>query len=210
MSGATARDKVRRRNHRFIVEIPLILWLVAVWAILWGEFNITNLTVGVIFALLVTRVMALPPVTLSHRFNIFHGLVMGITFIYQVTKASFQVLWVAIKEGPNVRSAIVGVQLRTGNDLLVTAVANTTGLIPGSVLIEVDRSTGTLFFHVLNVKNEAEVESFRQVVLDTEAAWIRTMGNEHELALLHAEDERLGKKNPMAVLHAPEQSGDRS
>lgn len=209
MSSASARDKVRRRNHRFIVEIPLILWLVAVWAILWGEFNITNLTVGVIFALLVTRVMALPPVTLSHRFNIFHGLVMGITFIYQVTKASFQVLWVAIKEGPNVRSAIVGVQLRTGNDLLVTAVANTTGLIPGSVLIEVDRSTGTLFFHVLNAKNEAEVESFRQVVLDTEAAWIRTMGNAHELAVLHAEDERLGKKNPMAVLHAPEQSGDR-
>ncbi|MDO5618612.1 Na+/H+ antiporter subunit E [Kocuria sp.] len=206
---ATKRAKVRRRNHRFIVEIPLILWLVVVWAVLWGEFNLTNLTVGVIFALLVTRVLALPPVTLSYRFNVLQALVMGVTFLYQVTKASFQVLWVAIKEGPNVRSAIVGVQLRTGNDLLVTAVANTTGLIPGSVLIEVDRSTGTLFFHVLNVKNEEEVESFRQVVLDTEAAWIRTMGDQHELAILHAEDERLGRKHPMAVLRAPEQSGDR-
>lgn len=206
---AKRREKVRRRQHRFIVEIPLILWLIVVWAVLWGEFNITNLTVGVIFALAVTRVLALPPVTLSHRFNLLQAAVMGATFLYQVTKASFQVLWVAITQGPKVRSAIVGVQLRTGNDLLVTAVANTTGLIPGSVLIEVDRSTGTLYFHVLNVKNDAEVESFRQVVLDTEAAWIRTMGNDHELAMLHEEDERLGKKHPMAVLRAPELSADR-
>lgn len=200
-------EKIRRRNHRFIVEIPLILWLVLVWAVLWGEFNLTNLTVGVIFAVLVTRVLALPPVTLSPRFNVLQALVLGVTFLYQVTKASFQVLWVAIKEGPNVRSAIVGVQLRTGNDLLITAVANTTGLIPGSVLIEVDRATGTLYFHVLNVKNDAEVESFRQVVLDTEAAWIRMLGTHQELAMLHEEDERLGRKRRLAVLRAPNLSG---
>lgn len=210
--GRRARraEKIRRRNHRFIVEIPLILWLVVVWAVLWGEFNLTNLTVGLIFALLVTRILALPPVMLSHRFNVLQALILAVTFLYQVVKASFQVLWVAIREGPNVRSAIVGVQLRSGNDLLITAVANTTGLIPGSVLIEVDRSTGTLYFHVLNVRTEAQVESFRQVVLDTEGAWIRMMGTQHELALLHEEDRRLNRKHPLAVLRAPNLSGDGS
>lgn len=203
------QDKVRRRNHRFIVEIPLILWLVAVWAILWGELNLKNLTVGVIFALLVTRVLALPPVVLSHRFNALQGLVMAVTFLYQVVWASFQVLWVSLRQGPDVHSAIVGVQLRSRNDLLVTAVANTTGVIPGSVLIEVDRTTGTLFFHALDVNNDAQVEAFRHMVLDTEAAWIRTMGTREELAVLHDEDRRLGKKRSWAALRAPQQSGER-
>lgn len=203
----TRKEKVRRRNHRFIVEIPLILWLVAVWAILWGEFNLKNLTVGIVFAVLVTRVLALPPVSLSHRFNILQAIVMGITFLYQVIRASFQVMWVALRKGPDVHSAIVGVQLRSGNDLLVTAVANTTGVIPGSVLIEVDRVTGTLFFHVLDVSDDREADAFRQMVLDTEAALIRTMGHREELAMLHEEDQRLGRKRPWAVLRSPSTSG---
>ncbi|NHU85039.1 Na+/H+ antiporter subunit E [Kocuria sp. JC486] len=204
-SGAESRGGPRR-THRFVVEIPLILWLVVVWAVLWGELTVKNLVVGVIFALLVTRVLALPPVALSHRFNVLQAVVMAVTFLYQVVKASFQVLWVAIRKGPNVRSALVAVKLRTVNDLMIAAVGNTTGVIPGSVLIEVDRSTATLYFHALDVDDDADVEAFRNGVLRTEAAWIRVIGTREELDLLKAEDQRLGRRRPLAVLSSPRRS----
>ena len=61
-SGNRGRAGVR-------ADIPLILWLVVVWGALWGDWSIGNLVFGLLLAVLVTRVLILPPVTLSGRFN---------------------------------------------------------------------------------------------------------------------------------------------
>lgn len=193
----------RRREHRWAVEIPLILWLMLVWAVLWGELTAKNLLVGLVLALLVTRALALPPVQLSSRFNAVHAVTLAVTFLWQVTRASFEVMWTVIAHGPRASSAVTAVQLRSHSDLILTATGSTTGLIPGSVLLEVDRPNAILYFHVLDVHDDEDIEHFRESVRNTEAAWLRMMGSPEDYAALRREDAAKGRRrSPRAVLRS--------
>ena len=206
-STATSRGsssaRPRRREHRWAVEIPLILWLMLVWAVLWGELTAKNLLVGLVLSLLVTRALALPPVQLSSRFNVLHAVTLFVTFLWQVIRASFEVMWTVIAHGPRASSSVTAVQMRSQSDLIMTATGSTTGLIPGSVLLEVDRPNAILYFHVLDVHDDEDIEHFRESVRNTEAAWIRMMGSPEDYAALRREDAQKGRGlNPRAVLRS--------
>lgn len=202
-SRGSASARPRRREHRWAVEIPLILWLMLVWAVLWGELTAKNLLVGLVLSLLVTRALALPPVQLSSRFNVLHAVTLFVTFLWQVIRASFEVMWTVIAHGPRASSAVTAVQMRSHSDLIMTATGSTTGLIPGSVLLEVDRPNAILYFHVLDVHDDEDIEHFRESVRNTEAAWIRMMGSPEDYAALRREDAQKGRGlSPRAVLRS--------
>lgn len=181
-----------RPRNPLLVEIPLLVWLVLVWGALWGDFGVGNLVFGALLALLVTWVLYLPPVQLSGRFHAGHFLVFLVTFLWQVAKASFHIALIALVVGPRARSAVVAVPLRTDSDLILTATGHTMSLIPGSLVVEVDRSSSTLYFHALNLRTPEEAEAFRRSTLDIEAAWIRILGTREDLAALRDEDRRRG------------------
>lgn len=174
----------RQARNSLRAELPLILWLVVVWGALWGDWSPGNLVFGLLLALLVTRTLVLPPVRLSGRFNVLHFALFVVTFVWQVARASIHVFRVALVQGPRVHNAVLRVPLRQNNDLLMTAVGHTMALIPGSLVVEVDRGNGILYFHVLDIATPEQAEAFRRSVLDTEAAWIRIMGSREDLALL--------------------------
>ena len=202
-SRGSASARPRRREHRWAVEIPLILWLMLVWAVLWGELTAKNLLVGLVLSLLVTRALALPPVQLSSRFNVLHAVTLFVTFLWQVIRASFEVMWTVIAHGPRASSSVTAVQMRSHSDRIMTATGSTTGLIPGSVLLEVDRPNAILYFHVLDVHDDEDIEHFRESVRNTEAAWIRMMGSPEDYAALRREDAQKGRGlSPRAVLRS--------
>ena len=202
-SRGSASARPRRREHRWAVEIPLILWLMLVWAVLWGELTAKNLLVGLVLSLLVTRALALPPVQLSSRFNVLHAVTLFVTFLWQVIRASFEVMWTVIAHGPRASSSVTAVQMRSHSDLIMTATGSTTGLIPGSVLLEVDRPNAILYFHVLDVHDDEDIEHFRESARNTEAAWIRMMGSPEDYAALRREDAQKGRGlSPRAVLRS--------
>lgn len=202
-SRGSASARPRRREHRWAVEIPLILWLMLVWAVLWGELTAKNLLVGLVLSLLVTRALALQPVQLSSRFNVLHAVTLFVTFLWQVIRASFEVMWTVIAHGPRASSSVTAVQMRSHSDLILTATGSTTGLIPGSVLLEVDRPNAILYFHVLDVHDDEDIEHFRESVRNTEAAWIRMMGSPEDYAALRREDAQKGRGlSPRAVLRS--------
>ncbi|WP_144828117.1 Na+/H+ antiporter subunit E [Kocuria rhizophila] len=174
----------RQSSNSLRAELPLILWLVVVWGALWGDWSPGNLVFGLLLALLVTRTLVLPPVRLSGRFNVVHFVLFVVTFIWQVARASIHVFRVALTQGPRVHNAVLGVALRQNNDLLMTAVGHTMALIPGSLVVEVDRGNGILYFHVLDIATAEQAEAFKRSVLDAEAAWIRIMGSREDLALV--------------------------
>lgn len=193
---------LKRSQSTFRADIPLLLWLVVVWGALWGDWSLGNLVFGLILALIVTRALTLPPITLSGRFNVLHFAVFVATFIWQVAKASFHVFKLALIQGPKVHNAVVGVKLRQNNDLLMTAVGHTMALIPGSLVIEVDRASGILYFHVLDVSNEEQAEIFRKSALRIEAAWIRIMGTKEQLKELKHEPKG-DDTTTTGMIHSP-------
>ena len=108
----------------------------------------------------------------------------------------------ALTQGPRVHNAVVRVQLRSNDDLLMTAVGHTMALIPGSLVVEVVRACGVLYFHVLDVAGEDQAESFRASTLRTEATWIRILGSRAALAELGRE-ARGDDTTSSGALHSP-------
>lgn len=170
-------------------ELPLLVWLVFVWGALWQDFSPGNLLFGALISVIVARLLYLPPVELGGRFNVLHAVPFAVVFLAKVVAASAQVLFLAVVTGPRVVSAVVAVPLRSHSDLLVTATGHVISLIPGSLVVEVDRSTSTLYIHGINVRDAQDVARLRKEVRDTEAGLIRIMGSKAELSALNREEK---------------------
>lgn len=176
-----------RRRISLRQELPLLVWLVIVWGALWQNFSPGNLLFGALLAVAVARLFYLPPVELSGRFNILHAIPFALVFLAKVAAASAQLLYLAVARGPRVTNAVVAVPLRSRQDLMVTATGHVISLIPGSLVVEVDRSTSTLYLHALNISSDRDVEALKQEVRSIEAGLIRIMGTKEELETLRVE-----------------------
>ncbi|QHK20795.1 Na+/H+ antiporter subunit E [Pseudarthrobacter psychrotolerans] len=176
-----------RRRISLRQELPLLVWLVIVWGALWQDFSPGNLLFGALLAVLVARMFYLPPVELSGRFNILHAVPFALRFLGRVAAASVEVMYLATVRGPRVVNAVIAVPLRSHQDLVVTATGHVISLIPGSLVVEVDRSTSTLYLHALNVSSPDEVENLRKEVRSIEAGLIRIMGTREELEAIRQE-----------------------
>ncbi|MCW2133838.1 MULTISPECIES: Na+/H+ antiporter subunit E [Crystallibacter] len=176
-----------RSRIPLLVEVPLLVWLVILWGALWQDFSAGNLIFGLLIALAVVNIFYLPPVELAGRLNLWAAAVFVAAFLLNVAKASFEVFWIALTRGPRTKNGVLAVKLRSHSDLLVTATGHTISLIPGSLVVDVDRSTSTLYLHVLDIPDPDKADRFREQVRRIEAGLIRAIGSKEEVAMVKAE-----------------------
>lgn len=165
-------------------ELPLLAGLAITWMALWQEISLMSLLSGLVVSLFAMRVFYLPPVVLAGRFNLWWGFRYVAYFLWHLSVASFQVAWLALRPGPPPAAAIVAVTLRTRSDFILTMVALTASLIPGSVVVEVDRFGSVLFLHVLNAPTGKEISQMRSQTLRIEELLLRAVGSREEVEAL--------------------------
>jgi multicomponent Na+:H+ antiporter subunit E len=165
-------------------QLPLLVWLVLVWMLLWGTWSWANLISGTLLALAVTVLLPLPPVVGGARLHPAGVLRFLGHFVVDLVVSAAQVAWQTIRPRAVGRSAIIRVQMRTDSDLLLTVVAESLTLVPGSVVIDMDRSARTLSLHILHVRDLADVERRRAAVLAEEERVVRAFGSAAEIAAL--------------------------
>ncbi|MCD2168394.1 MULTISPECIES: Na+/H+ antiporter subunit E [Microbacterium] len=192
----------RAQMSLFLHQLPLLVWLVALWMLLWGQFTWLALITGLVMAVFVTRVYRLPPVELSGRINLWYGLIFVLTFIGAVVKGSLIVAWQVLDFRRPPGAAIIAVPLRVDDDVIMAHTAVTASLIPGSLIVDVDRENRTLFLHTIGVRDENDLEHQRRVVLGWEARITRAVGSKEEMQELRAKiaeseaDARHGVETP--------------
>lgn len=161
-------------------QLPLLVALVVLWMLLWGSIAPLTIVTGIVVALAVTRAFYLPAVELSGRFHPFWFAVFAGRVLAEMAVASFQVALLAIGPRARHRSALVKVDLTTRSDFILTGTALAVSLVPGSIVIEVDRASTVLYVHALGVSTEAEVEKARAHVLGLERDLLRAWGSRAE------------------------------
>lgn len=187
MTEATPVNKREVRRERRsgsllrLHELPLLLGLLLTWMLLWREFSWLSLVSGVVVSIIAMRLFYLPPVILAGRFNVWWALRYLGYFLWHLALASVQVAWLAIKPGPPPRTAIIAAKLRTRSDFVLTLVALTISLIPGSLVVEVDRFGSTLYLHVLNTPTQREIRLMRAQIARIERLLVRTLGSRAEV-----------------------------
>lgn len=184
--------ETRRHLWRDIrVQLPFLAWLVVLWMLLWAQFTVLSFLTGLIVAVFVTRVFRLPTVALSGRINLWYAALFVVQFLFAVVRGA---LWVTVQVFDFRRqpgAAIIAVPLRYADDLVMTHVAITASLIPGSLVVEADRDRRVLYLHVIGVRGAADVETQRAGVLRWERRIVRALGDPEQYRALKA-DERSG------------------
>lgn len=174
----------------FWSQWPILLGLSLTWGALWQDFSPGVLLAGLFFSMLVLWFYRLPRIQFADRFNLWYALVFTVRFLGHVIAASVDVAKDAIVKGPRIVNSVVAVRLRSHDDLIVTLTGHALALVPGSLVIDVDRPSSTLFLHVLDAGDDEAVEGFRNEALATEAALIRAIGTKADLELVRDDEAR--------------------
>lgn len=167
-------------------QLPVLAWLVVVWVGLWGSASPANLLGGAAVALLVTLAFPLPPVPATLRLRAWPLLVLVLQFQVDLVLSSAQVAWVAVRPRRAVRGGVVAVTLRTSSDATLTLTAEALSLTPGSLIVDVDRPSHTLYVHALDLAPDGGVERLRADVLGLEERIVRALGSAELVAELEA------------------------
>jgi len=176
-------------------QLPFFIWLIALWMLLWGQFTVLAFLTGVAVAIFVTAQFRLPPVELSGRVNLWWSFVFFVEFVVSVVQGSLVVAWQVIDPRRQPGAAIIAVPLVTDDDLIMTHVGVTCSLIPGSLVIDLDRDRRILYMHVLGARNDGHIEKHKRQVLRWEERLVRAVGSRRQLeAMRNAATARAGRR----------------
>ena len=156
-----------------------LLWLTAVWVGLWGSVTPANVLGGI--AVAVVLVLALPLSELPDQSDVRPVALLRFVgqFVVDLVRASLQVALLVLSPRPQLRPAVLAVPVRGASDRLLTLLANAISLTPGTLTLEVDRPSSTLYVHVLDVgKGLQAVERVRADILRVERLAVLALGTD--------------------------------
>jgi multicomponent Na+:H+ antiporter subunit E len=186
-------------------QLPLLVALVLLWVFLWDQVTVLTVVSGMVLAIGVTRALYLPPVLLSGRFNPWRALLLGLRMMFDVTVASLQVAVLAMNPRWKPMNSIIAVQLLTRSDLVTTLTAEAITVVPGTVVVDIDRERGLLYLHALGTRTEADLRRVRRDVLGTEERIVLAMGTREQAASVReARRERRARGEAASSGHPPD------
>ena len=173
------------RRHPFI-----LVWLALVWVGLWGSVTAANVLGGLAVAALLLVLLPLPeaPAQGGVRWPALLGY-LGF-FVLELVRASLIVVWQVLRPGGELRQAVIAVDGMGASDRLLTVVANSISLTPGTLTLEVDRERSILYVHVLDVGGPQGVERARRSIEDLERRAILALGSQECRDRLEAAQRR--------------------
>ncbi len=140
-------------------RIAIFAWLAVVWVTLWEALTWANVAGGLTVAL--ATLYLLPPreARTSVGFRPLAAIRLLLYFLWELLVASSQVIWEIITPQDHTRPAVVSVHTRSTVPGHITAVANMISLTPGTLSLEIDHDTRTIYIHVLHLNSVEETRA---------------------------------------------------
>ncbi|MCS4277804.1 multicomponent Na+:H+ antiporter subunit E [Mycetocola sp. BIGb0189] len=187
-----------RDKHRLagLSQGLLALGLLLLWCLLWGSFTPLTIITGILVSLGVSFTFYLPGVELSGRVNPWRVIVFFVVLAWDILRASIQIAWLAFAPNFKPGNAIVGIPLNTRSDLIMSWTSTAISIVPGSIVVDLDRSGSILYVHVIDVHSEEDIQRFIQEVLDTERRLVLAIGSKAEVVRVNEQHALArGRKN---------------
>lgn len=164
-------------------QLPYFGWLVVLWMLLWGQFTWLALITGIAITIVVMSVFRLPAAELTGRISLWWIVVDLGWFVVELVSGALQVAWQTIRPRPT-SAAIVRAPLRVDDDLIMTHVSIVLSLVPGTTVLEADRTNRVLYLHAIGPTTPDQIEAIRRSALAWETRIVRAVGSRAELAIV--------------------------
>lgn len=158
----------------------ILVWLMLVWTMLWGNFSVANTITGLLVALAITLLFPMPRLPVEGRLHVLSMIRLALTVFWYSVISSLQVAWLAIRPGPPPLSAVLRAQISVKSDLVMALLLNTLTIIPGSVVLEIDQERRLAYVHVLDVGSPKAVASFYSQLRQLERLFIAAFERDAE------------------------------
>ena len=156
----------------------MVAWLTLVWVGLWGSVTAANVLGGLLLAVVLLAVLRLGPADARAVVAPLALLRFVVRFFVDLVVSSLQVVRLVLRPRTDLRQGVVSVRVPDASDLLLTLLADAISLTPGTLTIDVDRSTSTLYVHSLDTGEGPEaVDRLRQGLQDQATAAVRAVGS---------------------------------
>ena len=155
----------------------LVVWLTLVWVGLWGSVTAANVLGGVAVSLVLVLSLRPSPAGAPAVVSPVALLRFVLRFFADLVVSSLQVVRLALRPRLELRQGIVSVQEPGASDTLLTVLADAISLTPGTLTVDVEPATGTLYVHVLDVgEGPHGVQRVREGLQDQARAAVRAIG----------------------------------
>lgn len=173
------------RRHPFI-----LLWLTVVWVGLWGSPTAANVLGGVVVGAVLLALLPLAETPAQGPVR-WPALLRYLAFFaLELVRASLIVVRQVLRPGGELRQAVLAVDALGASDRLLTVVANSISLTPGTLTLEVDRERSILYVHVLDVSGAEGVERARRSIEHLQRLAIHALGSQECLDRLNEYERR--------------------
>jgi multicomponent Na+:H+ antiporter subunit E len=164
--------------RRVALRVWVLVWLMLVWILLWGNVSAANVLSGLAIALIVTLLLPLPPVPIEGRVHPISLLgLIGLVGWYLV-QSSLQLAWLAVKPGPPPLSAVLRAHMAIKSDLVLALAVNIINLTPGTIVLEIDQVRRMLYVHVIDVGSDRAVNRFYRQITQIERRLVASFERE--------------------------------
>lgn len=153
-------------------HLAALLWLVLLWTALWGNLTWGTVVGGLLAASAVGFAFAGAAPRPAHLVRPLRLLRFLVYFVAKVVESNLVVAWEVVTPRSRINQAIVAVPVHCQDDMIITSVANTISLTPGTLTIEVRTEPPTLYVHVLHLRS---LERTRRDVLYLEYLLVRAL-----------------------------------
>ncbi len=169
-----------RDGRAVLVKLGHLVWLDAVWVMLWGTVSWGNIAAGLLVGLAILLLLPLPPVPVEGRVHIGALLKLIGVFVVEMFRSSLEVAWLAIRPGAMPLSAVLRAKVSIKSDLVLTLLVDMMNLIPGTMVLEIDTQRRLLYVHVVDVSSEKAVRQFYRTTARLERLFISAFERDSE------------------------------
>lgn len=152
------------------------IWLTALWMVLWRSTTVATIVTGVALAVALTWVVRRSDTHREHhRVRPFALLRYLGHMVVALVRSNVELAWEVLTPTDHTQPGLLEVRLPPSSELVLTVVANSITLTPGTMTLGLDTETATLTIHVLHLRD-----------VDAARADIRQLHRLVSTALVHA------------------------
>jgi multicomponent Na+:H+ antiporter subunit E len=159
-------------NRSRVVSLFVLIWLTIVYVWLWGDISVANVAGGLVVGGVIMVALPLPRVQVEGRLHPLSFAVLVALTAYYALESSAQVAWLAVRPGAPPVTGVLRVQLSIKSDLVLVLCCDVLNLIPGTMVLEIDKVRRVVYVHVLDVSSDAAVDKFYRTTRRLEQLFI--------------------------------------
>ena len=146
-----------------------VIWLTALWAVLWRSTTPATIVTGIALAIALTWfVRRSDDHRARHRVRPLPLLRYVGHMLFALVKSNLQLAWEVLTPTDYTKPGLLEVQLPPSSEVVLTVIANSITLTPGTMTLGLRPETSTLVIHVLHLRDideaRAEIEELHRLV----------------------------------------------